>query len=260
MKFNFKLPLWRFEKLLYMVGKILFTLKRNRYATILILFTIFFSSYSLADGTKQVSPVNNADGGALLSAASLGRGPYLGSNNDKRLRFTISDHTTENLYFGFQPRTYSTGGSALVTDAYYRIYDAADNLIGTFVNLPSSTGAGFIETHAEAVAGPNIGGATPAGYTPFVFDPTANGDYYMVLYRTDDDGTTQDAGEWLTMPFFDLTVATAGNVQSPGRVWCREWSFVATNLSSGNFEQSLASSIAGDFFVYTPDNFKLKLN
>ncbi|MGV3611969.1 MAG: beta strand repeat-containing protein, partial [Fluviicola sp.] len=217
---------------------------------------LFFSGNALADGTRQASPTNSADGASLLIAPDLSYGSYMGAANDNRIRFTILNAATENLYFGFQTRNYSTAGSVTLATAYYRIYNASGTQVVGPTLIPTS-GAGFITNYAQAFAGPNIGGATPAGYNPMMFDPATTGDFYIEIYRSDDGGATMDASVngRITMPFFDFTVSTTGNTQSIGRVWSRKWSFVTTNLASGNFEQSIASSFTGDYYAYTPDQF-----
>lgn len=228
----------------------------------LVLLWVISAPSAWADGTKQVSPVNNANGAALLIAPDIPAGPYRNAPNSRRLRFSIANHTTENLYFGLHPRSFSNSSTSLVTNAYYRIYNNAGTLVAGPTLIPTS-GTGFIANYNQAIAGPNIGGATPSGYTPFLFDPTANGDYYVELYRSDDGGTTAQTGSSsgrITFPFFDFTVATTSNTQFIGRLWSREWSFVTTNLISGNFEQSSSSSFTGSFFAYTQDNLKLKID
>ncbi|WP_343630922.1 Ig-like domain-containing protein [Fluviicola sp.] len=230
----------------------------NSFLRIFTLFftVVFLSGNALADGTRQASPTNSADGASLLIAPDLSYGSYMGCANDNRIRFTILNAATENLYFGFQTRNYNTTASTTLNTAYYRIYNAAGTQVAGPTLIPTS-GAGFISTYAQAFAGPNIGGATPAGYNPMMFDPATTGDFYIEIYRSDDGGTTMDASGngRITMPFFDFTVSTAGNTQSIGRIWSRKWSFVTTNLTSGNFEQSIASSFTGDYYAYTPDNF-----
>lgn len=227
----------------------------------LLLFSFIFSNRVFAEGTPQVSPTNSVNGAALLSAPDLGAGPYRNAADKNRLRFTISNNATENLYFGFMPRTYENNTTTLKTNVFYRIYNAANVLVAGPTAIPTTNTTGFISTYARAVAGPNIGGATPAGYTPFVFNPTTSGDFYIELYSSNDGGATADntvAGR-VTFPFFDLTVATTSNVKFPGRIWSREWSFVTTDITSSNFPNQLASSFTGDFYAYTPEQFKLKI-
>ncbi len=239
------------------------TWKTATTAFVLLIFTLIGTQTALADGTAQVSPTNSADGAALLVAPDLGAGSYLACPDEQRVRFTISDNASENLYFGFHPRTYAFGAATtIVTNAYYRIYDETGTLVVGPTLIPTA-GAGFINDYTEAASGPDVSGLNPAGYTPIVFNPTTDGDFYIEMYRSADGGATMDVSTVLngrlTMPFFDFTVATTTNTQSIGRIWSREWSFVTTNLVSGNFDQALASSFTGDYFAYTPDQFVVQV-
>ncbi|MFN6085284.1 MAG: tandem-95 repeat protein [Fluviicola sp.] len=235
-------------------------MKLNFLTALLTISSFLLGNVLFADGTRQASPTNSADGAALLVAPDIAYGSYLGCGNEQRIRFTVVNDVTENLYLGFQTRDYNNGGSAIINNVYYRIYNAAGVQVAGPILIPT-TGAGFINTYAEAFAGPNIGGATPTGYNPLVFDPTSAGDHYIEIYRSNDGGATMDASVAgrVTMPFFDMTVSTTANVQSIGRVWSRRWAFVTTNLTSGLFEQALASSFTGDYFAYTPDQFIIQV-
>ncbi|MFA7274273.1 MAG: Ig-like domain-containing protein [Crocinitomicaceae bacterium] len=227
-----------------------------------VFLSIFSSTYLLADGTRQVSPTNSVNGTALLSAPDIGAGPYRNAADSKRLRFTILNNATEFLYFGFQPRTYDNNLTTLKNNVYYRIFNAAGTQVAGPTLIPVSAGPGFISTYAQAYAGPNIAGGAPTGYNPFVFNPATNGDFYIELYSSNNGGTTADVtvNGRVTFPLFDLTISTATNGQSIGRLWSKEWSLVTTNLTSGNFQQSLTSSFTGKFIAYTPDAFKLQVN
>ncbi|MGJ8661271.1 MAG: hypothetical protein ACSHXL_04480, partial [Bacteroidota bacterium] len=199
---------------------------------------------------------------ALLSAPDIFAGPYKDAPSGRRLQFTIVNHSSENLYFGFQPRNYNNYGSVLKNNAYYRILNSAGVVVAGPTLIPVTAGPGFISSYSQAFAGPNIAGATPAGYNPFSFDPSVNGDYYIELYASTNGGVTADVSTSgrVTFPFFDLTVSTPSNVQSIGRLWSKEWSIVTTNLISGNFEQSWNSAFMGSYIAYTPDAFKIKLS
>ncbi|MCT4582313.1 MAG: tandem-95 repeat protein, partial [Flavobacteriales bacterium] len=243
---------------------LLIKVKGNYYSLLSLMLLFFVSTSVLAEGTRQMSPVNSANGTALVVWPSSTRGTYLNAPVDQRLQFTVDDHTTENLYFGFHTRTYDNFSSAVVTDAYYRIYNQAGTQVAGPTLIPT-TGAGYIQDYNEAFAGPNIGGATPAGYTPFLFDPTTNGDFYIEIYRSSDGGTTSNNLE-IMMPFFDFTVSDPSNNQVDGRVWCRKWSFATVDLvavdGGGNntYNNALGGSSLADFFVYTQDQQILSID
>jgi len=240
----------------------LFKTTFRRKAVVAAFLSLFIINNVLADGTRQVSPTNSVNGTALLSAPDVNIGPFRNASDEKRLRFTIVNNATENLYFGFQPRTYENSLTTLKNNVYFRIFNAAGTQVQGPTLIPVAAGTGFIANYTQAFAGPNIGGATPTGYTPFLFDPTANGDFYIELYSSNNGGVTADvtsAGR-VTFPFFDLTVSTTSSVQSIGRLWSKEWGLAACNLTSGNFQNDWNSSFTGKFIAYSPDQFKLQVN
>ncbi len=146
---------------------------------------------------------------------------------------------------------------AAPTTVYYRILNAAGVVQGTPVAVPTSatTGTGGVD-YAKAFAGPNIAGTVPAGYTPFVFNPTANGDYYVEIYQAAAPGTTGSAST-LVIPYFDFTVATAAGAVKEGRVFCTKWSLRATkNAGTGTFPDL----ISGELFAYTDDSTVVKVD
>ncbi len=125
------------------------------------------------EGTQQVMP-NAANGTGLIvsttAAFPLGNvGSYLGAPKDDRIYFRIKNFSIENLYCGFNWETLAPNGTiSPYSDVYMQIFDPTGALVTT-INLPTGAGAGFISTYASAMAGPNIGGANPAGYTPLIF-------------------------------------------------------------------------------------------
>ncbi len=138
------------------------------------------------------------------------------------------------------------------------IFDPTGVKVAT-INLPTGAGPGFISTYASAVAGPNIGGATPAGYTPGLFTPTKNGNYYVTFFRSTDGGFTHIAGgESMLSKYFDLTVAQTNNTQYPGRVHCNEWAFSVYNPAKADIQDPLSPTNA-QFFAYTTDSVVTKI-
>ena len=238
-------------------------IRKNYYSLFSVVSFFLFSLTFLAEGTRQMSPVNSANGTALVVWPANTRGTYLNAPVDQRLQFTIDDNTTENLYFGFHTRTYNNISSTVVSDAYYRIFNQAGVQVSGPTLIPT-TGAGYIQNYTEAFAGPNIAGATPTGYAPFTFNPTSNGDFYIEIYRSSDGGTTSNNLD-IMMPFFDFTVSDALNNQVDGRVWCRKWSFatvdlVATSGGLNTYNNALGGSSLADFFVYTQDQQILSID
>ncbi|MBC7829562.1 MAG: T9SS type A sorting domain-containing protein [Chitinophagaceae bacterium] len=215
-----------------------------------------------AEGTKEVMPTNAHGTGLIVStiaAFPLGNvGSHRTASADQRLYFHIKDFTVENLYYGFRWSFLTIGAvGAPYADVYMRIYDPTGTIVA-LINLPN-TGAGFINTYTEAITGPNIGGATPAGYNPLMFTPTQNGDYWVQFYRSSDGGVTPlPAGESMISPYFDMTVAETNNTQYTGRLHCNLWAFSVVDPVT--FSQSAALSSQAIFYAYTKDSIVAKID
>ena len=128
-----------------------------------------------AEGTSTVSQ-NSSVITALSLLPSQNRGTFLGCPADNRLYFRISDFNTENLYYGFSWRNYSStvALNPAITNVYMRVFNPLGTQVAQ-INLPSR-GNGFISTWNEASLGANIAGSAPGGYTPLTFTPTMNGE------------------------------------------------------------------------------------
>ncbi|WP_452223842.1 hypothetical protein, partial [Lacinutrix chionoecetis] len=268
------------------------TLSNKNWSSILFLiFALLFAIPNVfADGTKQVMP-NQTNGTALYIVTdplpgSPATGPYLGGTESQRIYFTIADATQENLYFGVQARVrnaFAGGNNNLSTNFYYQIFDAAGNPQTAPILFTNTNGsAGFINTYSQAVNGPNIGGVTN-GYSPITFDPSANGDYYIALYGSNDGGATaatndqtfpydpNDLNGYHFLPYFDLTVGNVSDAADPvkeGRIWSRKWSFITyrvedadSNAGTPNVPNpNSAASFEGNFFAYTDDQVILEVD
>ncbi len=211
-----------------------------------------------AEGTKEVMP-NAANGTGLIVSTTttfpLGNvGSYLGSPKDNRIYFRIKNFATENFYYGFNWETLAPNGTiSTYTDVYMNIFDPTGAFVTT-VSLPGAAAAGFISTYASAVAGPNIGGTNPSGYTPLVFTPTMNGDYYVTFFRSSDGGVTHRAGgESMLAKYFDFTIGQTNGTITPGRVHCIEWAFSVYNPAKGDIQDPLSSTNA-KFYSYSSDS------
>ncbi len=223
---------------------------------ILVITFIFLSIQTFGEGTKEVMP-NTSNGTALHIGPQWQTGPYRGAPSDNRIYFTIKDYTTERFYFGLngRMRTPSTG---TVSDDYYRIVSESGTQVVAPTQVPNS-GAGYISTYTQAVNGPDIGSYT-AGYTPLVFTPTANGTFYIELYRSTNGGSsavTTSSGEVYYI-YFDFTVATASNQRFDGRVYSRNWSFITYNPASP-YTPSIDYSFQGAVYGYTSDSMVNKV-
>lgn len=243
---------------------------QHKFVILYCIIVSLFISDAFAEGTKTVSPTTNN-----LTALSVipyrNSGSYLNCPQDNRINFRISNHTTENFYFGFSWREFrntSTEPVPYKTNVYYRIRRPN----GTVVSGPAlwnpNTSVGRIDTYAQAVAGPNIGGVNPAGYTPLSFDPTENGEFWIEIYCSNDGGATLAAGSgtdssnWIVSPFFDMSVA-AGNTVYNGRVYSDKWSFTATNPEGGAetaFAAGFNASSSPNLYAYTDDQVVIRVN
>ncbi|MGJ8716551.1 MAG: hypothetical protein ACSHXG_15740, partial [Maribacter stanieri] len=245
---------------------------------------ILGSNIALADGTKQVTPsatgVEPANGTALYITNTV-RGPYFGAPNSNRIRFTISDNANENLYFGLHSlqRLAGSNNPALGQFTYYRIYNDANVLQqqGVFDdgagNNPATGDDGYIATYLEAFNGPNgIGGITN-GYSPFIFNPTTDGDFYIELYISTDGGATPfvfGGGNQVSFyaPYFDFTVGTVAAGPILGRIWSEKWSFIGYLFEDADNDPvtpdvsnpSLDASVVGEYFAYTDDGVIIKVD
>jgi len=235
-------------------------MKRIYYHLILSALLLLFSAQLQAEGTAQVMP-NSTNGTALWVRQSLGNGPYLNSGVNNGLKVSIADFNTETIYLGFNmyERLPAAGRP---NNVYIRVIDPLGTVVVPATLLPTA-GAGFINTYNEAVAGPNIGGTNPAGYTPLTFTPTQNGDYRIELFQSTDGGATADAsanGE-IFFPYFDITVAENGtNTFLAGRLHCQRWSFITYDPASPDFTPSINSSFEGDYYAYTSDSSVVRMN
>ena len=237
-------------------------MKRIFTHTSLILLMIIYTCSGYGEGTREVMPTNTTGTGLIVSTTTsfpLGKvGNYFGCPFDNRIYFDIKDFTKERLYYGFHWNFLTMSGSTTpYTDVYMRIYNPVGTLVAT-INLPSS-GNGFINSYLQAVNGPNIGGATPAGYAPRTYLPTQNGKYWIELYRSNNGGLTSLlAGESMLSPFFDLTVAETNNTQYKGRVHCNKWAFSVYDPAT--YQQSVSLSSQAQFFAYTTDSVTVKVD
>lgn len=227
---------------------------KNLMRTVLPLSALLFSFFILkAEGTKEVMPTST-NGVALYMSTTSSTGPYRGATADHHIRFYIANHVTENFYFGY--RAYNRTPAEV--QIYYRIVNAAGIEIVAPTALPTTAGsAGRITSYAQAVAGPNIGGLVPAGYTPRLFNPTANGEYYIELYQSTDGGVSASAQQTL-LTWFDFTVATTANVRYPGRVYSQGWNFITYNTTT--LEGDPAKPLESDFYGLTSDSTIAKID
>ena len=232
--------------------------------TLLSLVCFLLLSINLvAEGTKQATPDTNG-ATALLLAPSIGTGAYFNAPEDNRIYFNVQDATTENFYFGFDFRNFTTSAGtsppSTQSNMYYRILNP-DGTVAVAPTLWNPSGPGKINTYAQALAGPNINGSVPAGYTPLVFDPTLNGEHWIELWQgtSSTDFTPISTTERTISGLFDLTVAANSSPYTvkTGRVFSYKWGFVAVDPTT--FRVAVLGDASPDLFAYTGDQLLLKV-
>ncbi|MBY0486491.1 MAG: hypothetical protein K2P85_04795 [Flavobacteriaceae bacterium] len=228
--------------------------KINNLKFILSFLLISISSLVFAEGTPTLSP-NAANITAVLSAPDLQSGSYFNAGDDNRIYFNIANAGSERMYFGFDWRGYSVGTPARISNLYYRIKNPSGTVVMSGLWNNAAGSAGSIDTHAQALVGPNIGGVT-TGYNPLTFNPTVAGEHWIEFYRSNDGGVTplSTSADRAVGALFDMTVATTSGVKKNGRVHCDKWGFVAVDSNYGNL---VTANSEPNFYVYTADQVVL---
>ncbi|WP_298140510.1 Ig-like domain-containing protein, partial [Flavobacterium sp.] len=242
-----------------------FTLSKiNSFKTLFVLFFALLSLNVFAEGTPTLSP-NAANITGLLSAPDITSGPYVGAPDDNRVKFYINNNATENFYFGFDARGYINTAPSPRLGAnvvFYRIYSSAAPTVVVQQGVwnPAVGSVGTIDGHAAALVGPNIGGVT-TGYNPFVFNPTADGEYFISVYRSSTaDGNTPitTAAGRVFLGLFDFTVANNSGAftKHNGRVYSDKWSFAAADAA---LVVDVNATASPTFHAYTDDQTIVKI-
>jgi gliding motility-associated-like protein len=219
---------------------------------IISIFTFFLSLNLYADGTKQLRKTSTESSCIQLYDQSNGTGPYrkfatYEADTNQRIYFTIFDFTEEVVLFGFKLNSYQD-------TLYFRIKDKQGNIVYSTDSVPK-TGKGHINSYSEAIAGPNFSSiiTNPAGYNPFLFTPTSNGDYYIEFNLGDREIPTPEFRKRrLFFDFFDLSIANKVEHKIiEGRVWSRAWDF-STQVAENPFTANL--------FIYANDGAITSVN
>jgi len=208
---------------------------------LLWLLVLFGRLAAFAEGTKQIQP--SADKPCkidILNPNATKFASYQAGPNE-RLQIRIQHPATERIYFGFGIRF--TGNEVLDASnipVYYRIKDPAGNIVAGPALL-NDTGAGFITSFSQALAGPSVT-AGAAGYDALSFQPTVAGDY-SIEFNANSPTTFNNVN--FKFDLFDITVVnTEANAAVPGRLWSKTW-----DLSTLSFANRLYTKV----FIYTPD-------
>lgn len=186
-----------------------------------------------AEGTREFRPDSTYSGNMQIN--DMGRPFALETNTDPlhRLYFHISDYASEKVYIGF--KHVNVSGET----AKYRIMNSDGTLAKARTSVPTS-GTGYIKYYSQAVAGPIISGSPANGYTPVIFTPTMNGDFYIEFTTTASTNTAYH------FDLFDLTVATSTSNRIKGRLWSYCWDLNTRNYSNRYW---------GKFYSYSDDKY-----
>ncbi|MGB4655014.1 MAG: PKD domain-containing protein, partial [Bacteroidales bacterium] len=219
----------------------------NHFKMMVLSILIFFLPFiAYAEGTKELEPPHGPASQCckLCLYTDVGEHRTLFAQNGcpepYRLNVHIADHTKEVIYFGFGEVAHNQGTTAM----YYRFKDPDGiDISGGFKLMPVDGEAGFINTHSQAYAGPNIGGGNPAGYSPLVITPQKNGDYY-IEFASDLAGSHVP---YSTVSRFDITVNSVNSGMKLGRLWSKAWQ-VTNNTTYANQPICMTK-----FYVYSDD-------
>jgi len=196
-----------------------------------ILFVSWIFTNALAEGTAQLRPTSSDYGNVQVN--DVGRPFALESNTDSLHRLYIHiKNSSEKIYFGFQPKDKTSGHGT------FRIKDPSGTVVYARTNVPVAAGAGYINTYAEAVAGPKIAGFPSGGYSPLTLTPTITGDYYIEFTTT--------LGAAYHFDLFDITVVDNSNIPILGRLWSYAW-----DLNT----QGALNTFNGTMYIYSNDKY-----
>ena len=211
-----------------------------RLSILLFFFQQLYVSKAFAEGTKEIMPTSTYIGRLNFEPSFTNFAMY-GCLPSERLNIHIAN-VGEKIYYGFGQLF--DANQFLQSDMLYRIRDPNGNIVVNASYLPTS-GAGFIQSYAEAVAGPNA--IAVGGYTPLSYTAASTGDYYIEFYYP----YSSSIGDRRELEFFDITVCSPNNQKIDGRVWSKEWQFTVTVSAQPN---PYNNPFYGKLYIYTKDS------
>ncbi len=220
----------------------IYFLRKNLFNIWLILFLGFFNTVSNAEGTRELQPNSTQIPQLRLSydmpVTSIQGGPFATpvAPPEYRLWVSVAD-PSETVHFGFR-KTSSTDIQLVIKDSTGTVVWPAS---GTPWSLVTS-GAGYIDTWDQAVAGPKV--LSPSGYESQVFNPPYPGNFYFEFSWASASGTQN-------LRFYDITVIDASGVEKRGRLWSKNWQ-ILMNFNTTPFY--------GQMFPYTSDRIVTQIN
>ncbi len=202
---------------------------------------------TLAEGTRELMANNcNNHGYIQIWDNDDPLRNFATYNCPEYARLYIRAVAGERIYMGFHVNGGPDNNPTIYNDVWMRLRDPDGNIVMGPIQLQKAMGAGWINTCAQAMAGPQpLVGA--AGYNPLVYNVPAggpSGNYYIEFAVNNNPNTLQKR----VFRWFDITVARFNGtnwVAKPGRVWSRKWDF--TTRGENN-------AFVGTLYTYSPDS------
>ena len=210
-------------------------MKKLLFLALLISSTIRF----FAEGTPQIMPNPLVDIRLQVFDNNDAARNFMtyGCPATSRLNVRIKNVGNERIHIGIK----QTDG-----DVYMRVRDPLGTIVYGPVLVNAAMGAAWINTYAQAVAGPSlVVGAT--GYNSLYFTPSLPGDFYIEFNPK--NANTYIAGTSnvkRTFNFFDVSVENIPTKKLiKGRLWSNAWDFNCMSATN-KFEAKMT--------IYAPDS------
>ncbi|MEN3040770.1 MAG: T9SS type A sorting domain-containing protein [Bacteroidia bacterium] len=206
---------------------------------------ILVISFLFAEGTRELMNNNCANHGYI----------QIWDNNDPLRSFATYDCPEysrlyirvaegERIYMGFHVNNNNDGSPTIANDVWMRLRDPNGNVVLGPINLNSGMGAGWINSCAQAMAGPLP--LFPGGYNPIIYNvPAGSGGNYYIEFAVNNDPNQRVKR---VFRWFDITVARWNGsawVEKKGRLWSRKWDFTTRGVNN---------PFVGTLFTYSTDS------
>lgn len=223
---------------------------KKTYKQLLVSLYLLIPLGGYTEGTKEIQPNTTHLYYLLFNRANSGSGlnipfglytpnsvTYPPGTKPEDYRFNIHIcRPGERVRLGFRTNA---------SNVWYRVKDPNGNIVFGPVNIPTTNGSlGYINTYAEAVAGPRsrVG---PAGYRDTGFVATMAGDYYIEFNR---GHASIYQPTQILITLFDISVYGVDNLYKPGRIWSKAWQLADAN-----------NPFSGSFYIYSDDGIVTRL-
>ncbi len=211
-----------------------------------ILFLIVLPFVCYSEGTRQIVPFAGRKGTLCIDKSRNDFG-FFNAAPEFRINIYIAD-LTEKFYFGLGKIT-MIDSLAVVT---YQLRDPAGNIVINPSPVPTS-GAGFIQSYTQAVAGPF---PSSGGYSPKLHTPSMPGNYSLEFFYPPDQGSFYTYASYVTFDYFDITVVNSANEPIPGRVWSKAWQFNCGMVQA----PPTSNRFYGTMFILSDDSIVTSIN